>query len=96
MMNIVNRYTLINEAKQQSAALKRIAKWRSAAMLMAAIGVLFLYRGFSGDGINFISSIIGISLVITGTVLAVIFNIGIHNGRNNVEKILDAAEEIGI
>lgn len=95
-MSTMNQYTLIKEARQQSTALRRIAKWRSAAMLMAAIGVLFLYRGFSGDGINFISSVIGISLVIIGTVLAVIFNIGIHNGRNNVEKILDAAEEIGI
>ncbi len=91
----MDRFTLIKEAEQQSAALKRIAKWRSAAMLMAAIGILFLYRGVGGEEIDLISSAIGILLVPCGTLLAVVFNIGIHNGRSNVEKILNAAEEIG-
>lgn len=76
----------------QSRALRRIARWRSGAMFVAALGVLMAYVGFGGEPRNVVCGIGGIAVILAGTLLAVIFNVGIHNGRRNVEKILDAAE----
>ena len=91
-MNKIERNNLIIEAKRQSEALKRISRWRAMAVLMSAIGIVFTWMGFGRGLISVPFCVIGILMILTGTVLAVIFNLGIKNGRTNVEKILDAVE----
>lgn len=59
-------------------------------MLLSAIGIVLTFMGFGRNNINIIYGITGILIILTGSVLAVILNLGIRNGKANVEKILDA------
>ena len=45
-MNIIEKNNLIIEAERQSEALKRIARWRSMALLVSAIGIAVAFMGF--------------------------------------------------
>ena len=92
-MQELNRTELIKEAEMQSKALKTIARWRAIAMLAASLGVLLAYLGFTASPLNLFCGIAGIVLILLGAFAAVTFNVGIHNGRRNVERILDAAKE---
>lgn len=90
-MRELNRKELINEAEMQSKALKMISRWRAGAMLIASVGILLAYVGFSASPSNLFLGIAGIVVVLAGALAAVTLNVGIHNGRENVEKLLDAA-----
>ena len=83
---------LLEEARRQSEALKSISKWRSTAFLIAAVGVALIYGGIVREA--FRTPLIAVGAVITalGLAAAVLCDMGIRNGRKNVEKILDAAE----
>ena len=89
-MNIIEKNNLIIEAERQSEALKRIARWRSMALLVSAIGIAVAFMGFGRESINILCGASGILMVLAGSVMAVIFNLGVRNGRANVERILDA------
>lgn len=91
----MNHQELLLEAEQQSQALRRIAKWRSAAMFIASLGVLLAYINLANGPVNILGAALGVVLILTGTLLAIVLNVGIHNGRSNVEKLLDAAEKSG-
>lgn len=90
-MNRLNRSELLNEAKMQSKALKMISRWRAGAMLIASVGILLAYIGFTASPPNLFCGIAGIVITLAGALCAVTLNVGIHNGRENVEKILNAA-----
>lgn len=92
-MKTLNRKELIVEAEMQSKALKTISKWRAAALLIASIGVLVAYFGFTASPLNLFCGILGVVILLAGAFCAVTLNVGIHNGRENVEKLLDAAAE---
>lgn len=91
-MHELNRTELIKEAEMQSKALKTISRWRAIAMLVASVGVLLAYLGFTASPLHLFCGIVGIVLILLGAFAAVTFNVGIHNGRQNVERILDAAK----
>ena len=80
---------LMQEAKRQSEALKMIGRWRTIGFVVAAVGAVLLYNGLTEASRN-------ISLIVLGTVIvmtaAILCDMGIRNGRRNVEKILDAAQ----
>ena len=42
----LSKKELLEEAKKQSEALKRISRWRTYAMVLSAIGVAAAYMGF--------------------------------------------------
>ena len=71
---------LMQEAKQQSQALKTIGRWRT------------LYNGLTGAGRSIPLIAIGTVIVAAGMAAAILCDMGIRNGRRNVEKILDAAQ----
>ncbi len=84
---------LLEEAKKQSEALERISRWRTYSMVLSAIGVAVLYMGLTGSWNKWITCGIGGALIVIGLVFAVICNLGIRTGRDNVEKMLSAAEK---
>ena len=84
----LSKKELLEEAKKQSEALKRIN-----AMVLSAIGVAAAYMGFTGSEHRTAVGVTGVVLILAGVVLAVIFNMVIRTGRENVEKILNAAEK---
>ncbi|MDO4473520.1 MAG: hypothetical protein Q4B75_02525 [Eubacteriales bacterium] len=81
------------ESEQQLKAIKTIGRWRTYAIALSAVGVALAYYGFQ-DGVNHLSiGIPGILLIAAGFAGATILNLGIKNGKRNVEKMLRLLEE---
>ena len=89
----LTKQELLEEAKKQSEALARISRWRTYSMVLAAIGVAVVYMGFTGNQHKVAIGVTGIVLIVAGTAFAIICNLGIRTGRDNVERILNAAEK---
>ena len=62
-------------------------------MVLSAIGVAAAYMGFTGNQHRIAIGVTGVVLIVVGVAFAVICNLGIRTGRDNVEKILNAAEK---
>ena len=92
-MNAVEKNRLAEEARLQNKALKRISTWKSLAMAVATLGVAITYAGFAGSCIRLFFGISGIVMILLGTFSAVLLNLGLRNGRKNVEKILKILDE---
>lgn len=88
-MNAVEKARLSKEAEMQLAALKRINRWKIMALAVSAVGVAVTYAGMAGAERNLFLGIPGILVIVLGTVGAMVLNLGLKNGRRNVEKILD-------
>ena len=91
-MNATERRNLSNEARMQITALKRIYHWRTASLAISAIGVALTYAGMAGANRNLFLGISGIIIIVLCTITAIILNLGVRNGKRNVEKILDILE----
>lgn len=89
-MNAAEKRRLSKEAEMQMEALKKINRWKIGAIGASAIGVGMTYAGFFGAQRNLFLGIPGIAVVLLGISCAVVLNLGLKNGRRNVEKILDA------
>lgn len=89
-MNAAEKRRLSKEAEMQMAALKRINRWKIIALAVSAVGMGMTYAGFWGTKQNLFLGIPGIAVILIATCCAVILNLGLKNGRRNVEKILDA------
>lgn len=87
-MNVMEKRELSKEAQMQIKALKKISMWRTMAIAVSTIGVALAYAGLAGDNQNIILGILGIILVALSVICAVILNVGLKNGRRNVEKML--------
>lgn len=87
-----SRAALVEEAKKQSAALKTIGKWRRWAMVIAGIGAVLIYGGLTHSPQWVPLTVVGAAVTILGLMAAIACDMGIRNGRKNVEKILDAAD----
>lgn len=92
-MNTVEKNRLAEEARLQNKALKKISTWKSLAMAIATLGVAVAYAGFAGKDLRLFFGIAGIALILSGTVSAIILNLGLRNGRKNVEKIINILDE---
>ena len=83
---------LMQEAKRQSQALKMIGRWRTIGFVVAAVGAVLLYNGVTGADRSVPLIAAGTVIVAIGMVAAILCDMGIRNGRRNVEKILDVAQ----
>ena len=81
---------LSKEAELQLSALKIINRWKTLALALSAIGVALTYAGLAGTVRNLPLSILGIAAILIGAASAIVLNLGLKNGRRNVEKMLDA------
>lgn len=87
-MNVVERNNLVTEAKMQINALHKISGWKKLAMIVSAIGVAMAYAGISATPSNLFLGISGIFLILAGAAAAVVMNLGLRNGKRNVEKMI--------
>lgn len=86
---------LIEEAKRQSEALKTISKWRATGFVLAAAGAALLYGGLHRSTLRIPFLAAGGIMAAAGLAVAVLCDLGIRNGRKNIEHILEAAERCG-
>ena len=91
-MNAMEKDNLLIEAKMQMTALRRINAWKKLAIIVSTIGVAIAYAGMSGTPSHLFPGILGIFLTMSGFILAAIMNLGLKNGRRNVDKMLDMIE----
>ena len=89
----MNTLELSKEAEMQIKALKKISQWKTIAIGISVIGVAVTYAGFAGAEKNIFMSILGIIILIISTIVAIILNLGLKNGRKNVEKILNVLKK---
>lgn len=79
---------LINEADKQAKALKNLRKWLRNCIAFSTIGLVIAFWGIKGLGVKFILGVIGIIVMVICIIVAIIINMGIKNGEQNVKKIL--------
>ena len=91
-MNVNEKERLSKEAGMQIAALKKIRVWRTVAIALSTLGVAAVYANMAGESGNLVCGILGISLIVVSIVCAAVLNLGLKNGRRNVEKILNVLE----
>ncbi|MDE5910541.1 MAG: hypothetical protein K2H52_17700 [Lachnospiraceae bacterium] len=92
-MNALEKDSLLTEAKMQIKALKKINEWKRLAIIVSTIGVAIAYAGIAGTPSYIFLGILGIFLTLAGAVLAVVTNLGLRNGRRNVEKMIHIIDE---
>lgn len=92
-MNVIERRNLSKEAEMQIKALKKINLWKKIAMAVSTIGVALAYAGFAGIIQSLFLGIFGVVLTIVAIIAALVFNLGLKNGRRNVEKMLSILEK---
>lgn len=91
-MNAIEKKRMMMEAEMQLKALKKINKWKLGAISFSTIGVALTYAGMAGDSRHIYLGILGIICIIAGIVAALLLNLGLRNGRRNVEKILNVMD----
>ena len=92
-MNASEKRRLSAEAEMQVAALSKINHWKNIALILSAVGVAVAYHGMA-DGIqNLFLGILGIIIIVVSTLIAVVLNLGLKNGRRNVSKILNILDK---
>lgn len=89
----LSKKELLEEAKKQSEMLERISRWRTYSMVLSAIGVAVAYMGFTGSFHPVAVGVTGVVIIVLGLGFALFCNFGIRTGRENVERILTAAEK---
>lgn len=92
-MNAVEKRSLSIEAEMQINALKKISIWRTIAVVFSTIGVAVTYAGMAVGDRPMILGILGIILIIVSAGCAILLNLGLRNGRKNVEKILNILDK---
>ncbi len=92
-MNAIEKENLVKEAKMQIKALKKIDIWKKTALALSTLGVTVSYAGLAGTSPRLFLGIPGIFLAVVGIIIAAILNMGLKNGRRNVEKIINAIGE---
>lgn len=92
-MNTVERESLVREAKMQTGALKTIGQWRNSALVISTLGAAALYAGMSGAEHRLFLGIPGGLLMAVGLAAALILNLGLKNGRRNVEYMLNLLDK---
>lgn len=92
-MNTVEKDRLKKEAEMQINALKKINAWKKLAIAVSTFGVAAAYAGIHGTEHSLFLGISGILLIIAGFLAASVMNLGIKNGRRNVEKMINVLEE---
>lgn len=92
-MNVIERERLSNEAQMQLKSLKKIEIWKNTAIALSTLGVALTYAGLAGTGRNIFLGIPGVIIIIAGLGSALVLNLGLKNGRRNVEKILNVLDK---
>ncbi|MDO5516884.1 MAG: hypothetical protein Q4F66_04970 [Clostridium sp.] len=93
-MSNTNKRVLLDEAEKQTKEVENLKKWLRNSIGFSTITMVIAYFGITGFGFRFICGVLGVVLTIFFICSAFIINLGIRNGRRNVEKILGTAEKI--
>ena len=92
-MNVIDKRKLSKEADMQIKALKKINRSKIIALAVSTLGVAAAYAGFGGIIQSLFLGVLGVIITVAAAAAALIFNLGLKNGRRNVEKMLNILEK---
>lgn len=92
-MNAIEKKRMMREAELQMEALKKINVWKLIAIAFSTIGVAVTYAGLAGQSRHIFLGILGIVIILVSMLAALLLNLGLRNGRKNVEKILNIVDK---
>ena len=92
-MNAADKRNLKKEAEMQIEALKKINRWKIIAMAISTLGAAAAYAGLDGIVQSPFLGISGVAVTVAAAAAALVINLGLKNGRRNVEKMLDILEK---
>lgn len=92
-MNAVEKVALLQETEMQMKALHTISIWKNIAIAVSTLGIAVLYAGIAGESNSIFLSILGVMLILGGLISGLLLNLGLRNGRKNVEKMLNLLSE---
>ena len=84
---------LKREIEMQTQALNKIRTWINLSLIVSSIGILLIYLGVNAQPFKLYFLIPGIIIAVIGVVVCVIFGLGHHNGKLNVEKMINVLEK---
>lgn len=83
------REDILREAQLQSAALARLGTWKRLAYSLVAIGfVLGLWGSSNG---TMWAQVVAVICLVAGIPLSIVLTVGTSRGKQNVERMLEAA-----
>ena len=82
----------LKEAKMQMKAIATLEKYNMASLATAGVGAALCYFAVTASNRNPLFIVCSLILAIFGAVSSMVLNLGIRNGKRNVEKILNAVE----
>ena len=82
----------LKEAKMQMQAIATLEKYNMASLATAGVGAALCYFAVTAANRNPLFIVCSLMLAIFGAVSSMVLNLGIRNGKRNVEKILNAVE----
>ena len=82
----------LKEAKMQMQAIATLEKYNMASLATAGVGAALCYFAVTAANRNPLFIVCSLILAIFGAVSSMVLNLGIRNGKRNVEKILNAGE----
>ncbi len=91
-MNAEKRSFLSREAEMQKQALHKISLWKNIAVAVSTLGIAMLYAGAAGAEKNLYLCILGIIVMAVSLICGLVLNLGMKNGKRNVEKIIAVLE----
>jgi hypothetical protein len=83
----------LKEAKMQMQAIATLEKYNMASLATAGVGAALCYFAVTAANRNPLFIVCSLILAIFGAVSSMVLNLGIRNGKRNVEKILNAVED---
>ena len=82
----------LKEAKMQMQAIATLEKYNMASLATAGVGAALCYFAVTAANRNPLFIVCSLILAVFGAVSSMVLNLGIRNGKRNVEKILNAVE----
>lgn len=89
---MLTREQLLDEAQKQKQALAIMGTWRSALFAATTVLLVLAVWGLRSGGAALIVGIAGVVLTILSFTAMLVVNLGIRNGRRNVERLLDSLQ----
>ena len=92
----MNSKELTVEASLQAKEIKKLEKWLRMFLSVSSIFLVTAYWGIQGEGLRFAAGVTGIILTAACFLLAAVINLGIKKGRENIQRMLQLAENSDI
>ncbi len=92
----MNSKELTVEATLQAKEIKKLEKWLRMFLSVSSIFLVTAYWGIQGEGLRFAAGVTGIILTAACFLLAAVINLGIKKGRENIQRMLQLAENSDI